>query len=418
MDTRILVALSFTLALGRFCYAAAETDPGQSQASPEVSVLVAELQSDNASNRVHAARALVAVGPAGAQAVAQAMRHRPSEKTVSAMIDAFVAVGSDAVPIMLALIRAEQSWELRHNPGLNGILQMGTNALPGLEAALRSPDWETRGCVIDTLRLLQGAPDSQMACIRLLVQEAKGDSEEKLRVYATDALGYSRLWGQQPVPPAAREGLHELLKDKSQKVRITAAYSLAKAYQESSPDVMAGLLEGLKQSDGELAYECVFAMNFLETNAAPALPELSKALLTGNERLFSEAANVLAKLGDAGFAPLSAATTNSNPQVRLSGLNALADLVINSTNHLEASLVILAKASKIADHDTKQAALNSLRRIGVERRDSALAQRIMGMLTPMTNDADQWARSSAEDALKQLSQVRQQGGITRESPDK
>jgi HEAT repeat protein len=415
MNTRFLAALSSILAFGRICFAVGEATPGQLRASSEVSALVGELQTDNALDRVRAARALVAVGPSAAPALAQAMRQRPSEKTAPAMIDAFVGLGSDAVPMMLALIRTEQSWELRRNPGLNGILKMGTNALPGLEAALRSPDWETRGCVIDSLRLLQGVSDSQKTCVRLLIEEAKGDPEEKLRVYATDALGYSGLWGRHSAPPEGRDGLHELLKQKSQKVRITAAYSLAKAYQESSPEVLAGLLEGLKQSDGELAYDCVFAMNFLETNAAPALPELSKALQRGDERIALEAANVLAKLGDPGFTPLSAATADSNPRVRLNGLNALADLVINSTNHLEASLVILAKALKFPDNDTKQAALNSLRRIGVERRDAVLAQRIMGTITPLTNGGDQWVRSSAEDALKELGQVRQQGGADRGS---
>jgi hypothetical protein len=133
MNTRILVALWFMLAVVRPCYAAGEAAPGQFKASSEVSALVAELQSDNASNRIHAARALVAVGPSSAQALAQAMGHRPSEKTASAMIDAFVRLGSDAVPMMLALIRTEQSWELRHNPGLSGILKMGTSAEDALK---------------------------------------------------------------------------------------------------------------------------------------------------------------------------------------------------------------------------------------------------------------------------------------------
>src|SRR5260370_32083876 len=170
MNTRTLAALCFTLALGRLCYAAGELVPAQFQESSEVSGLVAELQSDNASNRIHAAKALVAVGPSAAQALADAMRHRSSEKTTSAMIDAFVGLGSDAVPMMLALSRTEQSFELRHNPGLHGILKMGTNALPGLEEALRAPDWKIRGNVIDSLRLLQGVPDSEKGCVRILVQ--------------------------------------------------------------------------------------------------------------------------------------------------------------------------------------------------------------------------------------------------------
>jgi HEAT repeat protein len=401
-----LSALWLLLVLGRLCSAAAEPALAQFNEPSEVSGLVAELQSDNASNRLYAARALVAVGPSAAQALADAMTHKSSEKATAAMIDAFVGLGSDAVPMMLALIRAEQSFELRHNPGLHGILKMGTNALPGLEEALRTPDWKIRGNVIDSLRLLQGVPGSEKGCVRLLVQQAKADETEELRAYAIDALGYSRLWAYQPVPAELRDGLHELLKDKSQKVRITAAYSLAKACRESSPEVLATLVEGLKQSDAELAYECVFAMNFLETNAAPLLPELSKALQQGDERIASEAANVLAKLGNSGFAPLSAAAADSNPRVRVSGLNALADLIINFTNHLEDSLGILAKALKHPDSETRQAALNSLRRIGVERRDSVLAQRIMFILNPLNKDDDKWVRSSASDALKELRQVR------------
>jgi len=405
-STRILAALCFILSLGRSCYAESETAPAQVKGSSQISGLIVELSSDNASNRIYAAKSLVAIGPSAAKPLSDAMRRSSPEKTTSAaMIDAFVGLGSDAVPMMLALIGAEESFELRHNPGLLGILKMGTNALPGLEEALRAPDWKIRGNVIDSLRILQAVPGSENACIRLLVQEAKADEMEKLRLYATDALGYLRIWTRQPVPLELRDGLHDLLKDKSQKVRITAAYSLAKACQESSPEVLAALAEGLKQSDAELAYECVFAMNFLETKAVPILPELSKALQQGNERIASEAANVLAKLGDPGFAPLSTAAADSNPRVRVSGLNVLADLIINSTNHLEDSLGILAKALKHPDKDTRQAALNSLRRIGVERRDPVLAQRIISILNPLKKDDDKWVRSNAGDALEELRQV-------------
>jgi len=78
---------------------------------------------------------------------------------------------------------------------------------------------------------------------RLLVQEAKTYKEEKLRVYAADALGYSELLGWHSASLEVRDGLHELLGDKSQKVRITAAYSLAKACRESFPEVLANLVE-------------------------------------------------------------------------------------------------------------------------------------------------------------------------------
>jgi hypothetical protein len=402
------------------CLWAAE--PASDKISPDVSALVAELQSPNTSNRIHAAKALVAVGPSVAPALAQAMGPRQPEKTTSAMLDAFVSLGSEAVPMMLALIRTEQSFELRHNPGLHGILKMSTNALPGLELALRAPDWVTRGNVIDSLRLLQGMDGAEKSCVRLLVHEAKTDELEKLRAYAADALGYSHTFswpsGQQSVPSDVRDGLHELLQETNQKVRITAAYSIAKACHESSPEVLTTLVEGMKQGDAELAYECVFAINFLETNAAPLLPELSKALQHGDERIASEAANVLANLGDPGFAPLSAAAADPNPRVRASGLNALADLAINSTNHLDATLEILAKTLKHADTDTRQAALNSLRRIGVDRRDYALARRIIVILNPIKKDSDKWVRSSAADALEELKKVRQQPGSVRESPHK
>jgi HEAT repeat protein len=398
------------LAVGRLCYAAGEPAPSPLKAPSGVSALVAELQSDNASNRLHAARALVAVGPSAVQALAHAMGHGAPDKTRSAMIDAFVSLGSEAVPMMLALIRTEQSWELRHNPGLDGILRMGTNALPGLAEALRAPEREMRGCVIDSLLLLQLVPGAEKSCVRLLIQEAKTDQDEKLRIYAADALGYLLLRGKESVSPEARDGLHELLEDKSPKVRITAAYSLAKAWQESSPKVLAELVEGLNQSDADLAYECVFAMNFLESNTAPALPELSKALQRGEDRIASEAANVLAKLGDPGFPPLSAAAADSNPRIRLAGLNALPDLVIKSTDHLEAALDILTKALKAPEKDTRQSALDSLRRIGVERQDPALVQRIIPILTPLMNDGDKWVRLSAENALKELSRLPQKGG--------
>ncbi len=53
-----------------------------------------------------------------------------------------------------------------------------------------------------------------------------------------------------------------------------------------------------------------------------------------------------------------------------------------------------------------QAALNSLRRIGVDRQDPVLAERIIPILTPLKNDSDEWVRSSAKDALEELRKVR------------
>ena len=120
----------------------------------------------------------------------------------------------------------------------------------------------------------------------------------------------------------------------------------------------------------------------------------------------SEAARVLAELGDIGFPPLSNAAIHHNPRIRVSALNALADLVINSTNHLEASLGILSKALTNREQDTRYAALNSLRRIGVERAEPGLARRIVAVLSPLAKDGEESMRSTAEDALKQLGEVR------------
>ena len=80
----------------------------------------------------------------------------------------------------------------------------------------------------------------------------------------------------------------------------------------------------------------------------------------------------------------------------------------NSTNHLEASLGVLTKGLKNPDVESRQAALDSLRRIGVELRNSVLAQRMMLILNPLTKDDDQWVRSDTEHALKELSQLREQ----------
>jgi len=69
--------LGLMLAVSRVCSAAGDPAPDQFKASSEVSALVAELQSDNDSNRIHAARALISVGPSAAQALAQARGHEP-----------------------------------------------------------------------------------------------------------------------------------------------------------------------------------------------------------------------------------------------------------------------------------------------------------------------------------------------------
>src|SRR5262245_13334185 len=85
VSMRIFVALGFMLTVGPPCRAAGQLSPSQFKASPEVSALIAELRSANASNRTHAAKALVAIGPSAARSLGQAMAHWPYEKTESTM---------------------------------------------------------------------------------------------------------------------------------------------------------------------------------------------------------------------------------------------------------------------------------------------------------------------------------------------
>jgi len=319
-------------------------------------------------------------------------------------LEAFVEVGPEAVPMMLELMRQEKTGLLHDNPGISGLIQMGTNAMPGLVKTLQDPNPEVRGVTIDALRILAGAQETCTPSAHLLIHAAKTERDDSLRVYAIDALGYFGLITKPP--DIICEALRELLHDKLEKARLTAAYSLAKACRDSASDALPIIAQGVSSDDKELAWESAFALNFLGTNALTVLPDLIHTIDNADSRTADEIFRVIAKMGDPAFPAFQKAATNSaREDLRLAALNGLGDFSASTKTNLSRTISLLSEMLKDPDRDIRYAAMNSLRRTAVESKDPKLCASITEMLRPMLEDKDPWISDDAKRALKEIEPI-------------
>jgi HEAT repeat protein len=399
-------ALIFWLALA----CSAQTPVQKEKRSPDsperlqVAHWIDQLQSKDAKVSDNAAKALLKQSTNSWDQIAKAVWGAGMDATSTRALDAFVRQGSNAVPLMLGLIRREQTGLLRHNPGLSGLLKMGTNALPGLENGLQDPDPDVRGATISVLPIVAGAQETQIRSALLLIRVAKMEKDETLRVYAIDALGYFGL--PLPTPDIVCDALRELLHDKLEKARATAAYSLAKACPASALEALPVIAKAVSSDDKELAWESAFALSFIGTNAVTVLPELIHAVDNADIRTADEIFRVIAKMGDPAFPAFQKAVTNSvREDLRLAALNGLGDFSASTKTNLSRTISLLSEMLKDPDRDIRYAAMNSLRRAAVESKDPKLRASVIEMLRPMLDDKDPWIPDDAKRALKEIEAI-------------
>lgn len=372
--------------------------PGQNE-KLQIANWVEQLQANDAKVRTEAARSLLQQGTNAWDEIAKAVWGDFMNKSSARALDAFVQQGSDAVPLMLGLIHREHTGLLDRNPGITGLFKMGTNAMPGLAKTLQDPDPAVRFSAIDPLRILG---DSSSA--HLLVTAAKTEKDNGIRLYAIDALGYFGLF--KATPEFVCEALRELLHDNFEKARLTAAYSFAKACRASDSNGLQLLVKGVSSNDNGVARESAFALNSIGTNAASVLPGLIQALDRADDRTADELCRVFANLGDPAYPILEKTATNlARGNLRISALNSLGDFSISTRTNLSRAAKILFEALTDRDRDIRQAAVNSLRRAALERKEPLLYAPIGEKLRPMLDDPDKWIRDDVKRALEQIESI-------------
>ena len=279
----------------------------------------------------------------------------------------------------------------------------------GLGDALRDTNPEVRGSAIDALRILAMLPDVRVSSARLLIHTAKTETNEYLRVGAINSLGYfdmvvgSSNVGNQSPPDIVCNALRELFRDSLEKARVTAASSLAKTCHDSSSDTLSLLTAGVLNDDKELAWESAFALNFLGTNAISILPSLTNVIDKIDYRTADELLRFLASLGDPAFPTLQKyATSVTNEHLRIAAVDSFGDFAATTQTNLPQTIALLSEALKDSDIGIRKAAVNSLRRVAVERKDPKLYPLVADKLRPLLEDKDEWIRDDVKRALEEI----------------
>jgi HEAT repeat protein len=394
----ILIAISFLSGCSSPTGTRGDRSGDAKQYPTATQQLAAKLQSDDPSKRIAAARALVKIEPIPSAEVMHWVEVDSSDKTKDRALDAFVELGSEAVPMMLGLIREEKSGTLRRNGGLHGLFRMGSNSIPGLDKAMRDQTPGVRLALVSALRLLGGADGMALPAARLLIQAAKTETNQRTRIYAIDSLAFSH-------PDASEfvcQALKEFLGDKSPEACLTAACSLARACPDSASDALPILAKGISDTNEELAWDSALALCHLGTNALPILPDIIRVIENSPDNLaVSELIQFLGeKIGDPAFPALEQMATNSlHKKLQMSALRSLGDFSIVTKTNLPQTIALLSGALKHSDKDIRQEAVNSLSKAAVECHDANLSSAIMAMLKPLLKDPDPMVRSDVKRAL-------------------
>ncbi|MBL7133421.1 MAG: DUF1287 domain-containing protein [Phycisphaerae bacterium] len=236
---------------------------------PAIPVLIRAITDNDEDERVrmHAASALVEMGPQAAEAtpaLIQALKQRnePVAKWAAQVLGEIGPAAKDAVPALID--------------------------------ALKGGDWEMRCCAAEALgRIGPGAK----AAVPALIDVLKGGDWD-VRYYAAGALG--RIG---PAAKAAVPALEEALKDKDGNVRYAAAAALARlGLPDRGLPVLIALLKGKSSILGKYA---AMALGEIGAPAKAAIPALKEALEDREADVRYAATDALKKI-QAAPAPTSA----------------------------------------------------------------------------------------------------------------
>jgi HEAT repeat protein len=196
--------------------------------------------------------------------------------------------------------------------------------------------------------------------------------------------------------------LREIASRDTEKPRIAAACSLAKACRDASPNIVSLLVKGISNSDKELAWQCAFALHFVGTNAAAVLPALTNAVFTVDLATADELLQMLASLGDPSFSTLQTCAASTNADMRVVTMNSFGDFVSLTRTNLHQTVTILSEALKDPDPHVRGAAANALRRAVIERKDPKLRPVVADKLRPLLEDQEKWVRDDVKHALREI----------------
>lgn len=211
-----------------------------------------------------------------------------------------------------------------------------------------------------------------------LLYERLRDSAWEVRTAAADALGKVK-------DPSTADLLMALLKDQSPEVRTAAAGALGNI---GDGRAIGTLILTLKDSESEVRKMTVTALNRIDVNwntsetARNMVPELQRALVTGDWAARRAAAYALEQLGKQHSAPLELPGTNIDTPAR---------------RRQQSVLGIFTDLLRDADSDLRLAAVDSLGRLGGAETRSPLMTAL--------SDIDNAVRLAAAQALADLGTV-------------
>jgi HEAT repeat protein len=344
---------------------------------------------------LHAAQELLAIGEPAYQALYEAMSSRYNPTWQNAF-QAFVEIGPEAVPAMLAVICLETTGELRHNGGAAVILEMGKTALPQLEEALKNENQEVRLAAIWILGRQAMADGSDFLSGKgerfgdtALINVLKNHDDWMTRMAAAEGLGIM-YYNKQP-PEGVVTALNEALQDKNKEVQNQVAIAISQIKSTSNISYLPTLIQSLKSERWDTRYSALRALRQMGPFAEPAISALEEILEGEDGMLGEEAASILAEIGSAARPVLLKALKSSRTEVR----DRVAK-VLPPDMRLEASSVAtdLVASLKDKDKEVRAKAAQALGKLG------AKGEIVIPALIVALHDEDNTVRQSAAEALE------------------
>lgn len=291
------------------------------KSKPAAQALVRLYLEPNVEVRNSAEKALLAMGDAAVDSIAQAARIVP-EPTKKPLLLLLSQYGPVSQPMLLERLKRDESTYIRTvaAEALGQVRPASAEVLAGLVAALRDLDEGVRGAVVDSLGALGVAGQPALGHLLVVSQE---DKDGLVRQKAIDAA--SRLG---PLTQEALKGLITALNSPSEPCRLLAADLLAKAsmsYADAGPAFSALMkdpsptvrVKGV-QAATALARGSLDAAPLLRTATADPSPEVRGAAIQG--------LGTLTEGGTAVAEGLEGLLQDANPVLRRNAIQALGNL--------------------------------------------------------------------------------------------